>query len=519
MIASTGGLVEKNSAVTIERISKSFGALQALSDVSLEIGQGEIRALMGENGAGKSTLMNILYGMYRPDSGSIRVWGQDVGRDWTPRRAIVSGIGMIHQHFSLVPNHTVLENVVMPKLTWRQVFPPWGQHRAELERLCGEYGFSLNLDSVVESLSVGQQQQVEILKLLYQGAKVLILDEPTAVLTPQQTEALLRLLQLLCSQGHSVVLITHKMAEAMAVSDKITVLRGGKLVATVPRAEARPENIARMMVSRTTLAAVDSQLPKVAERTLLEVRDLVVEGDRGKAVVDGISLKVRAGEIVGIAGVAGNGQSEFAEALVGIRRAHSGNLSIEGKDVTGWNIARRRRAGLGFIPEDRHHHGMVPDMSVGENAVLDRIGSPPLSKLGVLSRGTIRGLAREAIKAYDVRVTGPDVPIKALSGGNQQKVVLARSLSGGAKVILACQPTRGLDFAATEYVRGRLTAFAAEGAGVLLISSELEELLALSHRLLVMFRGKVVGELRREEFDVEEIGLLMAGQGRGVVHQ
>ncbi|MEW6546539.1 MAG: ABC transporter ATP-binding protein [Bacillota bacterium] len=514
MDAVAARAAEPGPAVCMEGICKSFGRLRALNDVSLSLAPGEIRALVGENGAGKTTLMNVLYGMYRPDAGRIQVWGREVGRDWSPRQAISWGIGMLHQHFSLIPNHTVLENIVMPKLRWKQLFPPWGQHREEIEKLCGRYGFSVDPGSMVGSLSVGQQQQVEILKLLYQGAKVLILDEPTGVLTPQQTDALLRLLVVLRSQGLSVVFITHKLAEAFAVSDTITVLRGGKHVATLARTQTTPEEVARLMVSRPTLEVTSGHRAPAGERVVLEVTDLVVEDERHKTVLDHVSLCVRAGEIVGVAGVAGNGQTELAEALVGIRRVHAGRIRIDGQDATAWSIGRRRRWGLGFIPEDRHLYGMVPEMSVAENLVLDRATSQPFSHGGILHRQVIEHAAREAISTYDVRAPGPDVPIKNLSGGNQQKVVLARALAGGAKVLVVCEPTRGLDFAATEYVRKRLAASAEEGMGVLLISSELEELLSLSHRLLVMYRGRVVGELPRESFDVERIGLLMTGQTR-----
>ncbi len=504
--------VRQPYAVKMQGICKSFGPVRALQDVALRLECGEIRALVGENGAGKTTLMNILYGMYKPDRGRIWVWGEEVGRDWSPGQAIARGIGMIHQHFSLIPAHTVLENVVMPRLTWGKVLPRWHEHRRALEELAAQYGFSLRLDSLVESLSVGEQQQVEILKLLYQGARLLILDEPTAVLTPQQIDALLQLLLVIKSQGYTVVLITHKLSEAMAVSDSITVLRGGRLVATLPREGTTAQEVAKLMVNRELVVSGTAATERPQQECVLEVRDLVVEHENGKRSVDGVSLTVRAGEIVGIAGVAGNGQSELAEALVGIRRATSGSILINGADVTDRSVRSRKRAGMGYICEDRHLNGMFPDMSVAHNLVMEHVDLPPFSSYGLLRHRRIQEAAREAIEAYDIRTPGPEVPMGNLSGGNQQKVVLARALATKPRILVACEPTRGLDLAATAYVRRKLAGCAAEGIGVLLISSELEELLELSHRILVMFRGRIVGEVRREDFDVERIGLLMTGQ-------
>ena len=502
-------------AVRMQDISKSFGEVPALDRVSLELREGEIRALVGENGAGKTTLMNILYGMYRPDSGTISIRGRNVGADWTPRKAIQAGIGMIHQHFSLIPPYTVLENVVMPHLTWGQVAPGWSQHRQKLEKLAVAYGFSLDLDDRVEDIPVGQQQETEILKMLYQGATILILDEPTAVLTPQQIDSLLELLVRLRGEGHSVVLITHKLKEAMAVADRITVCRAGHVIDTVEREGTTLEAVAGMMVSHTWVQGREYDLPTPGSKVVLEVRDLVTAMVEGERAVDGVSFEMRGGEILGMAGVSGNGQTELAEALVGQRKAVRGTIALGGRDATRWSISRRADAGLGSIPESREAYGCVGDMTVAENLVYDRSDKAPFSRLGVLDRGAIQDNAQAAIKEFDVRTPSATVPVCTLSGGNQQKVVLARVLSGGPKVVLASQPTRGLDFAATEFVREQLVTAAQRGVGVLLISSELDELLALSHRMLVMYRGRVVGELTRGEFDVSRIGLLMAGQTAG----
>ncbi|MBC7340169.1 MAG: ABC transporter ATP-binding protein [Firmicutes bacterium] len=499
-------------AVRMEGICKSFGSVRALDSVNMDISLGEIRALVGENGAGKTTLMTILYGMYRPDAGRMIVWGRETGRDWSPRQAMTARIGMIHQHFSLIPNHSVLENVLMPQLRWTHVRPRWHHHRAVLERLCQEYGFSFPLEARVESLSVGQQQQVEILKLLYQGASLLILDEPTAVLTPQQTDRLLDLLLRLRDQGHSVVLITHKLSEAFAVADSITVLRRGRHVATVARRDTNPREIAFMMVEREWSPASGWELRAPEPGSLLEVRDLVVGEEHRRPAVDRVSLVVRPGEIVGVAGVAGNGQTELAEALVGIRRCRAGRILIAGRDATSWTIAQRLRAGLRFIPEDRHLHGMVGELSLAENLVIDRCDLPPFSVRGVLRHRAVRQAAAEAVQHYGIRAPSPETPMVNLSGGNQQRAVLARALAGSPRVIVACQPTRGLDFAATEYVRAQLVRCAARGVGVLVVSSELEELMQLCHRILVIYRGQVIGELSRHEFDAGTIGLLMTGQ-------
>jgi len=506
-------------AAVLEGIHKSFGPVRALVDVSLELKRGEIRALVGENGAGKTTLMTILYGMLKPDQGHIGIWGRRVGSGWSPREAMRQGVGMLHQHFSLVPTHTVLENVLLPQLTWGALRPDWKKHRAALGKLCEEYGFQLRLDAPLRTLAVGQQQQVEILKLLYQGTRLLILDEPTSVLTPQQIDSLLNLLAILRRQGHTVVLITHKLPEAMSVADAITVLRGGRVIDTVARDSTTPEALARMMVNRD-ISGLDLEFESrpsaegSAGKTVLAVRDLVVGGEGGRPAVDGVSLEVKRGEILGVAGVAGNGQMELAQAIVGLSQPSDGPVVMSGKDITRLDVRGRKNLGLGFIPEDRHEHAMFPEMSVRDNLTLERLEQPPLSRAGLVRTQECRRAAIEAMKEYDVRAMGPGVPTGTLSGGNQQKVVLARVLSGKPKVIVACQPTRGLDFAATRYVRERLWAASEEGVGILLISSELEELLTLSHRIVVMFRGRIVGEFKRGSFDIERIGLLMTGQGR-----
>jgi len=504
----------------LEGICKNFGPLRALDDVSVDLTAGEIRALVGENGAGKTTLMSVLYGMLRPDRGRVIVDGTEVGPTWCPREAMARGIGMLHQHFSLVPTQTVLENILLPQLGWTSLRPQWRRHRAAVSELCERYGFHLPLDARLETLAVGQQQQVEIMKLLYQGARLLILDEPTSVLTPQQTRRLLDLLLVLRDQGHTVVLITHKLPDALDVADQVTVLRSGRVVATVRAGETTGEQLARLMVSREMMAVVLGRSTGCVSRQLddcrpvtLRVEGLSVPGAGDRPAVDGVTLEVRQGEIVGVAGVSGNGQRELAEAIVGLRRGQ-GRIVLAGFDVTRLDTHKRLELGLRFIPEDRHAQAMFPDLTIQDNLVLERLGRPPLSRRGLVRAAECRRAATAAMREFDVRAPGPEVAMSTLSGGNQQKVVLARALADGPKVIIACQPTRGLDFAATAYVRERLRRAADTGVAVLLISSELEELLALSDRLIVMYQGRVAGEFDQDEFDVDRIGLLMTGQGR-----
>ncbi len=499
----------RGEAVRLEGIRKRFGDVTALADVTLALAAGEVRALLGENGAGKSTLMNVLYGIVRLDAGRIVVGGEDVTPHWSTRRAIARGVGMIHQHFALVGEHSVVENVVLPTLGWRDLVLDYAGHRGRVAQLAAEYGFDLPLDVPVETLAVGQRQQVEILKLLYQGARLLILDEPTSVLTPQQTDTLLAMLRRFGARGHAVVLITHKLPEAFAVADRITVLRQGMHVATIPRRDATPEEVARMMVGQGVAPA---RRPVAAPRAaaVLELRELAVRID-GHPAVDGVSLTVHAGEVVGVAGVAGNGQSELADAILGSRRAAAGEVRVAGADVTTRSIGERRGLGLAQIPEDRHALGMVAAMSVADNLLLGRVREPAFARCGVLQRRAIDRHATEQLRAYDIRAGSVAAPIGTLSGGNQQKVVLSRELECHPQVIVACEPSRGLDLAATAYVRGRLVERAAAGSGVLLVSSDLDELMSLCHRIVVMFRGRIAGVLAATEYSTERLGLMMAG--------
>lgn len=497
--------------IRMENISKRFGSVNALDNVSFDLMPGEIRALVGENGAGKSTLMNILYGMYNQDSGSIFIGDEKTPVKWSPSMAIEKGIGMIHQHFSLIYSHTVLENIVMPTLKWKDLNPKWSMFEDKINELQAEYFFNLKLKEKVENLSIGERQQVEILKALYQGARVLILDEPTGVLTPQQADALLEFLINLKSKGYSVVLVTHKLNEAMQISDKITVLRGGKHINTVETSNTSISEIARMMVDRDIKMHTNRTLSCDDDCTVLELINMTVEDENKKAVVDNISFTVGSGEIVGIAGVAGNGQVEMAEAISGVMSMKSGEILLEGRSMTNWNIEKRRYAGIGYIPEDRYEKGMVCELSVAENLVLDCLRKKPFSVKGTVQHKSIKDNAEKAIKDFNIKTSSISAPIGNLSGGNQQKVVLARTLMEEPKIIIACQPTRGLDFSATAYLREKLVESAHNKVGVLLISSDLDELLELSDRIIVMYRGKITGILKREEVDLNTLGLMMTG--------
>lgn len=504
-------LQHHSSVVVMEDISKSFGNVQALDKVSFTLELGEVRGLVGENGAGKTTLMNILCGVYRLDEGTIRVWDKDVTKNWSTSLSISQGIGMIHQHFTLIPNHTVLENIVGPTLKWRDLTPPWKKFEEQVEKLCAQYHFQVKLKARVESLSMGEKQQVEILKALFQEVKILILDEPTSVLTPQQTESLLEFLLQLKQQGHSVVLVTHKLLEAEAVCDKVTVLRRGKHVGTVKKEDTTLQEIARMMVDRDWISPAKGIKPSEERRVLLESNGLEVENE-GAVVCDNLSIAIGAGEIVGVAGVAGNGQIELAETLVGLRRPKKGSILLDGVNINKWSSNKRRLAGIGYIPEDRHRQGIVTEMSVAENLVFSTIGQSPFSYRGIIHHHSINNWAEEVIKEFTIKTESHLTPVGYLSGGNQQKIILARVLSSNPRLIVACQPTRGLDFSTTQYVREKIVKSANDGMAVLLISSDLDEIIELSHRIVVMFRGKIVGEFKAGEVNLDQLGLMMAGQ-------
>ncbi|WP_112323635.1 ABC transporter ATP-binding protein [Oceanibium sediminis] len=495
--------------VRLENISKVFGSLTALDDVSVTLRAGEIHALVGENGAGKSTLMNVLYGLLTPTSGRIVVGGEDVTANWNTREAIAHRIGMIHQHFSLVGAHSVLDNIVMPTLKWTDFAPDWNGHRARLAELSETFGFDLPIEKLVDELPVGQRQQVEILKMLYEDAKVLILDEPTAVLTPQQADRLLEMLVKFRDMGYAVVIITHKLEHALELADEISVLRLGRKVAEVRKGDGTISDIARMMVAQDYVPAT-TRLSTPGKTPIAELSGLTIETD-GVRTLDNISLEIRQGEVLGVAGVAGNGQNELADALLGLRPLSEGRIVVGGEDITRHSIGARRKHGLAIVPEDRHERAMVGDLDLAQNMILGYEGEAKFSRYGILREREIQEYCRGCMSEFDVRAPGPETKIGSLSGGNQQKAVIARELSAGPKLIVAHEPSRGLDFAATAYVRGRLVQSAEDGAGVLLLSSDLDELMELSNRVVVMFSGRIVGEIQSGDYSPERFGRLMAG--------
>ncbi len=504
--------------ISLQHIHKRFGAVTALDDVSLDIGAGEVLALVGENGAGKSTLMNVLYGLYQADSGDILVSGQPA-RLRNPRDAIARGIGMVHQHFMLVPTLTVAENVVLGREPSR-----WG--RMDLDRACTEvaatcerFGFKLDPRARVDTLTVGSQQKVEIVKALHRGAQVLILDEPTAVLTPQEADDLFRVTRGLAAGGRTVVFISHKLREVLSVADRVAVMRRGKLVAQVRAANTRSEELAALMVGESRIPHAEAQAyhPPQGEK-LLEARDLRARGADGRPAVRGVSLEVHAGEIVGIAGVDGNGQREFAELLTGLRPLDEGGGTLLGGPLTGLTPAEARHRGVGHVPEDRLWRAVVKAMTVEENVALGRQEQAPFARGLRVDFAGRRERAQALLKAYDVRPPDPEVPLQALSGGNQQKVVVARELDAAPKLLVVVQPTRGLDIGAVAQVQAKLREARDRGAGVLLVSLDLEEVLALSDRIYVFFEGRITGTFTRPEFDEREIGRRMLGTGQEVAH-
>jgi simple sugar transport system ATP-binding protein len=495
-------------AIQLKKISKSFGSVQANKDIDLTIERGTIHGIVGENGAGKSTLMSILYGFYQADHGVILVGGE-VADIPDSQVAIKLGIGMVHQHFMLVDNFTVLENIVLGAEDSGLLGPSLNKARVELLRLEKEYGLAVDPDAIVGEIPVGLQQRVEILKALYRGADILILDEPTGVLTPAEADHLFRILEQLKAQGKTILLITHKLREIMAITDAVSVMRRGEMVATRETAKTSPEELAELMVGRRVLLQVDKGEADPGE-VKLAVSDLTVRDSRGVDMVKNVSFEVRAGEIVGIAGVAGNGQSELLQAIAGMRQPAGGTILLEGQSIAGLDPAELRGRRLAHVPEDRHHEGLVLPFEEQENAILgyhfdDRFAAGPF-----LNTSAMRQEAEEKIERYDIRPPNPKLKTANFSGGNQQKIVLAREMERDPSVLLIGQPTRGVDVGAIEFIHKRIIEMRDAGKAVLLVSVELDEIRALSDRVLVMFDGRIVGE-RPPDATEGELGLLMAG--------
>ncbi|MBV2185131.1 MAG: ABC transporter ATP-binding protein [Rhizobium sp.] len=501
---------DKSQAPAIELIGidKKFGAVHANKNINLTVAKGSIHGIIGENGAGKSTLMSILYGFYHADSGEIRIGGKPVAiRD--SQSAIAAGIGMVHQHFMLVENFTVLENLMLGAEGGALLGKGTDAARDSLKKLEDDYELEVDPDAVVEELPVGLQQRVEILKAMYRGAEILILDEPTGVLTPAEADHLFKILRVLRDQGKTVVLITHKLREIMAITDTVSVMRRGEIVATRKTSETTVEELAELMVGRRVLLHVEKGDAKPGE-VFLSVRNLTVKDNRGVTMVDDVSFDVRSGEIVGIAGVAGNGQSELLEAITGIRKPTSGEILFCGEPVTGFDPARLRRMGLAHIPEDRHHMGLVLAFEEAENAILGYHRDDRYGKGAWLSPDAVRQAAVDEIEKYDIRPPNPRLKTANFSGGNQQKIVVAREIERDPKLLVVGQPTRGVDIGAIEFIHRRIVETRDAGKAVLLVSVELDEIRSLSDRVLVMFAGKIVGE-KSPDTGEQTLGLMMAG--------
>jgi general nucleoside transport system ATP-binding protein len=505
-------------------ITKIFPGVRANDGVDFSLQKGEIHALLGENGAGKSTLMNILYGLYQPDAGEIKINGQVI-QITSPHDAIAKGIGMVHQHFMLVPPLTVTENIMLGQeslLAGTRALKQLAtlDQRSVAQRvreLSKQYSLEVDPDAVVEDLTVGAQQRVEIIKALYRQAKILILDEPTAVLTPQESDELFIIMRTLIEQGKSIIFITHKLREVLAVADSISVMRAGKMVGAIKPAEATQEKLAEMMVGRNVILQIDKADAHPAE-SVLQVEDLKIFDDRKHLAVSGVSFEVRGGEILGIAGVQGNGQTELAEALTGLRPIFEGHISISGNDTSHASPRQVIETQTSHIPEDRHKHGLVLSFSVSDNVVLCTYYKPPFAHGMEMDFPVIEARARELVNMFDVRTPSIETTVGSLSGGNQQKVIVARELTRPVKLLIASQPTRGLDVGSIEFIHQRIVDARNKGVAVLLISAELDEIMGLSDRIAIMYKGRILDTVDAKIATREQLGLLMAGVSREAAH-
>jgi ABC-type uncharacterized transport system ATPase subunit len=493
----------------MQGIVKTFGSVTASNGVDLEVEQGEIHTLLGENGAGKTTLMNILYGLYTPDQGRIMVKGKEVNIT-TPKDALSLGIGMVHQHFMLVPPFTVAENVAIGLEGQNMLKIDLAEIEEKIKDLSVKYGLQVDPQAKVSQLSVGLQQRVEIIKVLYRGADILILDEPTAVLTPQEVNELFMVLRSITAKGGTIIFISHKLHEIMQISDRVSVLRNGKRVATVKTKETNERELARMMVGRDVILKYDKE-PLAKKGPVLVINDLNCKNDKGVDALKNIKLSLEKGEILGIAGVDGNGQKELAEVIAGLRIPCSGEVRIKEQNVVGKSPLDRILLGLGYVPDDRRGTGLITNFPISYNLFLKSFDREPFTKRGVLQRKTITEQSKKLIKKFGIKTPGETVPAANLSGGNQQKVVLAREISRKPEVLVISQPTRGLDVGAMEFIHKTLLEERDKGMGILLISSDLDEVLELSDRVVVMYEGNFVGEFIPDKTSLEEIGLMMAG--------
>lgn len=505
-----------NSEYIIEmlNITKEFPGIMANDNVTLQLRKGEIHALLGENGAGKSTLMSILFGLYQPTSGIIKKNGQGVKIN-NPNDANALNIGMVHQHFKLVECFTVLDNIILGIEPTRGLFLSKKGAREKVMALSEKYGLKVNPDALISDITVGMQQRTEILKMLYRDNEILIFDEPTAVLTPQEIEELIKIMKNLAREGKSILFITHKLNEIMEVADRCTILRKGKYIGTVDIQNTTKEELSKMMVGRSVNFKVEKKPAKPGE-TVLQIEHMTVPSKlhKNNAVKD-VSLRVRRGEIVCIAGIDGNGQTEFVHALTGLEKMTEGRILFNGQDISKASIRERSKHGMSHIPEDRHKHGLVLDYTLEQNMVLQRYWQPQFQKSGFIRQGAVREYAQGLIEQYDVRSgQGPITIARSMSGGNQQKAIIAREIDKNPDLLVAVQPTRGLDVGAIEYIHSQLVAQRDKGKAVLLVSLELDEVMNVSDRILVMYEGEIVGELDPKEVSVEELGLYMAGAKR-----
>ena len=498
-------------------ITKDFPGIRANDNITLQLRKGEIHALLGENGAGKSTLMSILFGLYQPTSGVIKKNGQEVKIN-TPNDANDLNIGMVHQHFKLVECFSVLDNIILGVEPTRGLFLEKKKAREKVLELSNKYGLKVDPDALVSDITVGMQQRTEILKMLYRDNEVLIFDEPTAVLTPQEIEELMKIMKSLAKEGKSILFITHKLNEIMEVADRCTIIRKGKYIGTVDIKDTTKEELSRMMVGRNVSFSVDKR-PSTPGETVLKVEHMTVpsKAHSNNAVKD-VSFNVRRGEIVCIAGIDGNGQSEFVQGLTGLENITGGTITFCGKDISHASIRDRSKAGMSHIPEDRHKHGLVLDYSLEQNMVLQRYWAPEFQKHGFIKSKAVRDHAVRLIEQYDVRSgQGPVTITRSMSGGNQQKAIIAREIDKAPELLVAVQPTRGLDVGAIEYIHKQLVAQRDSGKAVLLVSLELDEVMDVSDRILVMYEGELVGQLDPKKVTVEELGLYMAGAKRDTV--
>jgi general nucleoside transport system ATP-binding protein len=497
------------NSIEVRDIVKRFPGVIANDHINFEVHAGEVHALLGENGAGKTTLMRVLYGLYQPDEGQILIDEQPVTIH-SPADSIRLGLGMIHQHFMLVPSLTVAENVALGLPSTKGLLLDLDVVAKKIQQLCDIYGLRVDPNAMVWQLSVGEQQRVEILKALYRGAALLILDEPTAVLTPQEVDEFFVILRRMASEGHSLIFISHKLHEVIAFSDRITVLRHGRVVKTLQTAETNRQELAQLMVGREVFSRVEHPALELGSDRL-EIKDLWVSNDKGLPAVRGIDLTIRAGEILGLAGVSGNGQRELAETIAGLRKPTKGQIWIDQKEVTGQQPDQVIAAGLAYISEERFKDGVIKELTVGENLILEQHGQPPYARSIFLNFPAIESANKKLILDFEIKTPSTRTPLRNLSGGNIQKLIMARELSRKPSVLIASQPTRGVDIGSTEYIHQRLISQRKEGTATILISEDLDEIRNLSDRIAVIFEGQIIGILDRHEATIGQLGLMMAG--------